>query len=116
MEETSLIKGFVYFLASNNNNAIYIGVTNDLKRRIFEHKSKLIEGFTNKYNCVKLVFYEEYASIIAAINREKQLKNWKRCWKNALVNNANPEWKDHSCEIGLTCFPQWDTHLSSLLR
>ncbi|MCI2109192.1 MAG: GIY-YIG nuclease family protein [Bacteroidales bacterium] len=101
MEETSLIKGFVYFLASNNNNAIYIGVTNDLKRRIFEHKSKLIEGFTNKYNCVKLVFYEEYASIIAAINREKQLKNWKRCWKNALVNNANPEWKDLSSEIGL---------------
>ena len=92
---------YVYFTTNGNNNVLYIGVTTNLTRRIAEHKAKVLKGFTRKYNCDKLVYYEEYLSIMDAISREKQLKNWKREWKNALVVSANPEWKDFSEEIGV---------------
>ena len=73
---------------------MYIGVTNDLKRRVREHKSEQISGFTQKYHVRKLVYFEEYSSITDAIAREKQLKKWTRQKKNLLVESKNPEWKE----------------------
>jgi len=94
--------GFVYFITNAYNNVLYIGVTNNLTRRIAEHKAKINKGFTYKYNCDKLVYYEMFDSIVEAIAREKQLKNWKREWKNELVVRQNAEWKDLSESVGVT--------------
>ena len=91
---------YIYFLTNHYNNVLYVGVTNDLMRRIAEHKAKINKGFTYKYNCDKLVYYEVYTLIVDAIAREKQLKNWKREWKNKLIKDFNPEWRDLSEEIG----------------
>lgn len=85
---------FVYILASKRNGTLYIGVTNDLISRVFEHKEKLFEGFTKKYNVLLLVYYEIYNSIIEAIKREKALKKWYCKWKIELSEKDNPEWKD----------------------
>ena len=92
---------YIYFMANPSNNILYVGVTNNLIRRVAEHKAKVHKGFTCKYNCNKLVYYETYSSITSAIAREKQLKNWKREWKNKLVNDFNSEWKDLSKRIGV---------------
>jgi putative endonuclease len=92
---------YIYFLSNHHNNVLYIGVTNDIIRRIAEHKAKINKGFTYKYNCDKLVYYKIFSLITAAISREKQLKNWKREWKNKLIHDFNPEWKDLSKEIGV---------------
>jgi len=92
---------FIYFLTNAYNNVLYLGVTNDLVRRIAEHKAKINKGFSYKYICEKLVYYECFDLMIDAIAREKQLKNWKREWKNKLVNDFNIEWKDLSAEIGV---------------
>jgi len=92
---------YIYFMTNNYNNVLYVGVTNDVVRRVAEHKAKINKGFTYKYNCDKLVYYETYDSITAAIAREKQLKNWKREWKDKLINDFNSEWKDLSEEIGV---------------
>jgi putative endonuclease len=89
---------YVYFLSNWNNKVLYIGVTNDLQRRIYEHRQKLIPGFTEKYNVNKLVYYEETSDVIAAISREKQLKKWRRDKKNSLVIGVNPEWRDLSLD------------------
>ena len=90
---------YVYFTANNNNNVLYIGVTNNLARRVLEHKNHInADSFTSKYNCNKLVYYEYTNSIKDAIAREKQLKNWKREWKNDLIKNKNPTWEDLSLE------------------
>lgn len=80
-------------MASKKNGVLYIGVTNDLKRRVFEHK-ELSHGFTQKYFIRRLVYFEETNSITAAIQREKQLKKWKRAWKIELFEKENPEWSD----------------------
>ena len=85
---------WVYMVTNAYGNVLYIGVTNNLERRIQEHRSGSIPGFTQTYHCSKLVYYEEYKKIGDAIAREKQLKNWKREWKNALVSQMNPQWKD----------------------
>ncbi len=87
---------YVYILANKNNNVLYIGVTNDLERRIYEHKNKLCEGFTKKYNVDKLVYYEETKNIEEAISREKQLKKWSRTKKINLINTVNKTWRDLS--------------------
>lgn len=87
-------KGYVYILSNNTNNVLYIGVTNDLIRRIYEHKEKIIAGFTQKYNISKLVYFEIYENIEQAITREKQLKNWHRDWKIKLIKEHNPEFND----------------------
>ena len=87
-------KGYVYFITNESNRVLYIGVTNNLEKRIAQHKNHEYEGFTDKYNCTKLVYYEECNDIGAAIRREKQLKNWHRDWKNNLVSQSNPKWKD----------------------
>lgn len=87
---------YVYILANKNNSVLYIGVTGDLERRIYEHKRKLADGFTKKYNVDKLVYFEETRDVMSALNREKQLKNWHRDWKNNLICGANRDWKDLS--------------------
>jgi putative endonuclease len=87
---------YVYLLANWNNKVIYVGVTNDLERRIYEHKNKLVEGFTKKYNLNKLVFFEETNDAHAAIAREKEIKRWRREKKDRLVNLENPKWEDLS--------------------
>ncbi|MBO5883407.1 MAG: GIY-YIG nuclease family protein [Clostridia bacterium] len=85
---------YVYILVNKNNTVMYIGVTNDLKRRLYEHKSDQIKGFTNKYQVHKLVYFEEYSEVNQAIAREKQLKCWVRSKKNQLVEKKNPNWND----------------------
>ena len=84
----------VYILTNKKNGVLYIGVTNNLERRILEHKSRHIEGFTKKYHTDKLVHYETGSDIHEAIRREKQLKKWKRQWKIELIEKENPEWND----------------------
>ena len=90
---------YIYILSNINNKTIYIGVTRDIIKRVYQHKSKAVEGFTQKYNIHKLVYYEIYEDIKLAIEREKQLKNWSRKKKNALIEKENPEWKDLWSEI-----------------
>ena len=85
---------YVYMLASKRNGTLYIGVTNDLVRRVYEHKQGLIEGFTKKYKVDRLVFFEETNDVESAIIREKRLKKWNRQWKIELIEKQNPEWKD----------------------
>lgn len=85
---------WIYMLTNEHGNVLYTGVTNDLERRVREHKSGEIPGFTAMYNCTKLVYFESFNSIKDAIGREKQLKNWKRKWKNVLVVSINPDWND----------------------
>ncbi len=87
---------FVYILTNKTHNVLYIGMTNNLVRRIYEHKNKLVEGFTKRYNVTKLVYYEVTNDAESAILREKQLKNWHRDWKINLINQFNSEWKDLS--------------------
>jgi putative endonuclease len=85
---------YVYILSNKYNNVIYVGITNDLIRRVYEHKNKLVEGFTEKYNVDKLVYYELFNDPINAITREKQLKGYSRKKKVELINSFNQEWKD----------------------
>ena len=90
---------YVYILSSRKNGALYIGVTDDLIRRIYEHKQNLIEGYTNKYNVHTLVYYEAHGDIQEAIIREKQIKKWNRKWKLRLIEEMNLEWRDLYDEI-----------------
>lgn len=85
---------YIYILTNQSDTVMYIGVTNDLKRRIYEHRSGLVEGFTKRYHVHKLVYYETFRNINNAIRREKQLKGWVREKKNRLVETANPRWND----------------------
>ena len=86
----------VYILTNFNETTFYIGVTGDLQKRIWEHKNKVVEGFTKKYNVDKLVYYELTENVESALNREKQLKRWHRQWKINLIKEMNPEFKDLS--------------------
>ena len=92
---------FVYILASRRNGTLYVDVTNDLARRMSEHKSKLVPGFTRKYRVDKLVYFEEYPSILEARARERALKRWDRVWKLALIEEMNPQWRDLSEELAM---------------
>ncbi len=85
---------WVYILASQRNGTLYIGVTNDLVRRIYEHKSKFIGNFTKKYNVIQLVYVEEFQNVNEAIYREKCIKKWNREWKLRLIEEQNPHWRD----------------------
>ncbi len=91
---------YVYMMSNWNNKVLYIGVTNNLQRRVYEHKNKLLEGFTSKYNVDKLVYFETFSEAKQAIEREKQLKGWKREKKNFLIEKENSKWLDLS--------KQWD--------
>jgi len=85
---------YVYILASKRNGTLYIGVTRDLTKRVYEHKQGLVEGFTQKYNVHRLVYFETTNDINEAIHREKCLKKWNRSWKIKLIEENNPDWKD----------------------
>ncbi len=87
---------YVYILTNWSNKVLYIGVTNNLERRLFEHKNKLVKGFTEKYNVNKLVYFESTSYVLEAIAREKQLKGWLRQKKIGLISATNPEWVDLS--------------------
>lgn len=92
---------YVYIMSNTHNTTLYIGVTNDIERRVQEHKSGSISGFTQKYCCDKLVYYEEYSDINEAIEREKKLKKWRREKKDWLIKTMNPDLKDLGDEIVL---------------
>ena len=85
---------WVYILASHAGGTLYVGVTNDLVRRIYEHREGLAEGFTHKYGVKRLVYFEPHGSILAAIQREKNIKHWSREWKIDLIVRDNPDWRD----------------------
>ncbi len=91
-------KYYVYLLTNWNNKVMYIGVTSDMAKRIYEHKKKLVKGFTEKYNINKLVYFEETTDVMTALQREKEIKKWRREKKNQLVNQVNLAWKDLSLE------------------
>jgi putative endonuclease len=84
----------VYVLASKRNGTLYIGVTSDLTKRVWEHKNDLVEGFTKRYSVHRLIWYELHNSMESAIKREKSMKEWKRAWKLELIESANPDWED----------------------
>lgn len=86
---------FVYVLASRSR-VLYVGVTNDLERRVFEHKQKLVPGFTAEYDVDRLIYFESTPNVLAAIRREKQIKGWRRNRKVALIESVNPDWEDLS--------------------
>ncbi|TNB47458.1 GIY-YIG nuclease family protein [Martelella lutilitoris] len=86
--------GYVYIVTNRPHGTLYIGVTSDLERRVFEHREGLIKGFTSRYGCRRLVWYVEHFEIGSAIAREKALKGWNRAWKIALVSDFNPGWDD----------------------
>jgi len=85
---------FVYLLASRKHGTLYLGVTNDLLRRVYEHKQKLLPGFTARYGVDRLVWFETYDDPTTAITREKEVKKWRRDWKIALIERDNPDWLD----------------------
>jgi putative endonuclease len=87
-------KYFVYILASRRNGTLYLGMTNDLMRRVWEHRSGVVEGFTKRYHVHTLVWYEVAETAYSAIQREKQLKRWRRAWKLRLIEEMNPTWRD----------------------
>ena len=93
------MKQYYVYILTNNSKTLYTGVTNNLRRRMYEHKQKLVEGFTKKYNLTKLVYYEISEDVRSAIAREKQIKGWLRSKKIRLIESINPEWKDLSCEL-----------------
>ena len=91
-----MMKQYYAYIMTNQSKTLYTGVTNDLMRRVYEHKNKMIEGFTKKYNITKLVYYKETKDIQVAISREKQIKGWLRGKKIALIESVNPKWNDLS--------------------
>lgn len=88
------MKYYVYILASSFNGTLYIGVTSDLIKRVWQHKNKLVTGFTEKFNVLLLVYYEDYSDVRDAIEREKRMKKWNRQWKINLIEKDNPSWND----------------------
>jgi putative endonuclease len=92
--QVQMKESYVYILASQRNGTLYIGLTSDLIKRIWEHKNKFVPGFTEKYNVTMLVYYEIFNDITLAAAREKRLKEWKRQWKIDLIEKMNPYWRD----------------------
>jgi len=86
--------GYVYIMTNKPNGTLYVGVTNDLARRAWEHREGVADGFTKRYGLKRLVYYECHDDIVAAIQREKNIKHWSRAWKVGLILEANPEWAD----------------------
>lgn len=104
---------FVYLLTNWNNRVMYVGMTNNLVRRLYEHRTGAAKGFTEKYNVHKLVYFEETADVHAAIAREKEIKKWRREKKNALVVRANPEWRDLGHDLGCPAIPNEERNLDT---
>lgn len=93
------MKFFVYIMTNSSKKSLYIGMTNDLGKRVYEHRRGLCKGFTERYNINQLVYYEEYQYVWDALQREKRLKHWKREWKVHLIETVNPEWEDLGSRI-----------------
>jgi putative endonuclease len=87
---------YYVYIMTNRSGTLYVGMTNDIRRRVWQHKHKLIQGFTKRYNITRLVYYEETPDVASAIAREKQIKGWLRKKKTALIESCNPDWKDLS--------------------
>ena len=85
---------YVYILASKRNGTLYVGITNDLIRRVYEHKNDVVEGFTKRHQVHNLVYFEQTNDAVSALTREKQLKKWNRWWKIRLIEESNPDWND----------------------
>lgn len=102
------MKEYYVYIMTNRSRTLYIGMTNDLKKRVYQHKQKQVEGFTSRYNITQLVYYESTNDVHVAIDREKQLKGWLRAKKIALIETQNPEWKDLS--------EAWSSHTDPSLR
>ena len=85
---------YVYIITNQKNGTLYVGVTSNLIKRVWEHKNKVMEGFTKKYGCIRLVYYEQHIDILEAIKREKRLKKYLRAWKIELIESINPNWLD----------------------
>ena len=92
---------YVYILTNQYNTVLYVGITNDLIRRIYEHKNNMVDGFSKRYKLHKVVYYEICSEVTQAIAREKQLKRWHREWKKNLISSQNPAWEDLSSVLGL---------------
>jgi putative endonuclease len=99
VEESLTAKTYYLYIMTSLSGVLYVGITNNLIRRVYEHKNGLIEGFTKKYKCHLLVYFEESNDVKSVIEREKQIKNWNRSKKENLINRFNPEWKDLSNSI-----------------
>jgi putative endonuclease len=95
----SAVPYWVYIVANFKRGTVYVGVTNDLVRRVFQHREHITRGFTSRYAVTRLVYYEQYDHARTAIQREKNLKHWSRDWKIALIENGNPDWRDRYDEI-----------------
>ena len=93
------MKQYYVYMMTNNSKTLYVGVTNNLERRVFEHKKKLVPGFTKKYNITKLVYYDCTSDVNAAIEQEEKIKGWLRSKKIALIESANPNWEDLSLQL-----------------
>jgi putative endonuclease len=91
---SSMPGGFVYFMTNRRDGILYAGVTSDLPRRIYEHRERMVAGFTRRYGLKILVYYEQFDDIRDAIQREKTIKHWSRAWKVRLIHRMNPDWKD----------------------
>lgn len=104
---------YVYILTNNTNSVLYVGVTNSLIRRIHEHKQKVIEGFTKKYNCTKLVYFDETNDVNEALNEEKRIKNWRRSWKFNLIKEYNSELRDLSTDFNFDFSLPLDAEINS---
>jgi len=95
------MKSYYVYIMTNHSKTLYVGITSNLAKRVYEHKNKFVEGFTKKYNITKLIYFEDTNDVNSAIEREKQIKGWLRKKKIALIESLNPDWKDLSAE--LTC-------------
>jgi putative endonuclease len=93
--------GYCYILASGRNGTLYVGVTSDLTRRVWEHREGVVPGFTRRYRVWQLVYFEVYDQIADAVGRERRMKQWKREWKIRLIEGSNPHWRDLAHEIGV---------------
>ena len=89
-------KQYYVYIMTNRSGTLYVGVINNIKKRVYQHKSKLVEGFTKKYNIDRLIYYETFSDVLSAITREKSIKGWLRSKKIELINSMNPDWKDLS--------------------
>ena len=94
MEKSAFMKQYCVYILTNKSGTLYIGVTGNLRKRIWEHKNKIVKGFTEKYKIDRLIYFEQTENIISAIEREKQLKKWSRIKKTNLINKMNPNWED----------------------
>ena len=94
-----MVKTYYVYIMTNRSKTLYVGITSELVRRVYEHKLKLLEGFTKKYNITKLVYFENTTDVMAAISREKQIKGWLRRKKIVLIESVNPSWKELSEDI-----------------